>query len=349
MAGRKHHHVPQFLQRRFGAQSNKATQVVVYSKDKPPFKTSTANFGAERDFYANGDDFFVDDLITKYEDDIQSLFYKLELGDNATLADTITISELIAHLELRSAFLRSQLFEISGLLSSFLETLFGSEATLVEALDRHVRANPDILRELIIENTGVDAPIEALAQFIEPQLKAVFSQNGPTLIRQFAGQLAGMRGAFAASVKSSHLNILRKEASEVERTRFYRDFTYSIQSAQVGSFILPDTMVAFCSKRKVSPFCQKDSKIIEVILPISSSVVLLGRKNGARSRSVMELNNLLASTSFQSFVAIKDDPVFQKISSKIGKNASIFGKDEANRIFNDFLSDFSGRRKRKKR
>ena len=108
-------------------------------------------------------------------------------------------------------------------------------------------------------------------------------------------------------------------------------------------------MVAFCSKNKVSPFSQKGSNVVEVILPISSSVVLLGRKSSAPTRSVTELNNLLASTSFQSFVAIKDDPVFQKIASKIGKNASIFGKDEANRIFSDFLSDFSGRSKRKER
>lgn len=86
MSGRKHHHVPQFLQRRFGQTGRKSTKVFVYKKDGRVFPTSTENYGAERDFYAEGDDFFVDDLITDYEEDIQPFLGRLNEGESPHLA-----------------------------------------------------------------------------------------------------------------------------------------------------------------------------------------------------------------------------------------------------------------------
>ena len=189
MAGRKHHHVPQFLQRRFGLQGAKSTKIVVYSASKPPFIANTSGFGAERDFYADGDDFFVDDLITSFEGDIQSFVFRLVEGDLAALADKATIASLVAHLEMRSMFLRNQLFEISGMMSDFFESVFGSRKTLIKLMENHLMENPDLLRSELTKHFGDDAPISALEEFILPQIQPLIVQQSAVAADGFAYML----------------------------------------------------------------------------------------------------------------------------------------------------------------
>jgi hypothetical protein len=276
VAGRKHHHVPQLLQRRFGTKGAKSTTVVVYNADKEPFQVNTAKFGAERDFYADGGNFFVDDLITEFENDIQSFVIRLVEGDTEALADRLTISALITHLELRSSFLRNQLFEISGMMSDYIENIFCNRNNLIRTLRQYNRENPNFVRDAILEKFGEDAPIGAIESIVVPKIDLFLNELGDEIVVSIADMLFGIREALKSAVKPAHLKALHRHPSEFERTKFYSGLNYSIQKAPVGSFILPDTMIAFCMKNRVSPFTQAGDTLDQLILPLASDTVLIG-------------------------------------------------------------------------
>lgn len=151
MAGRKHHHVPQLLQRGFGEKTGKETQVFVYEKSGRVFQTNTKNYGAKRDFYAIEDDSFVDEMITDYENDINSFISQLKANNSTALEDTKTISGLIAHLETRTLFLREEMAVLMGAVSSTICHLFSSSSNVEKIIQVYMREHPNFLDEKLKE------------------------------------------------------------------------------------------------------------------------------------------------------------------------------------------------------
>lgn len=345
MAGRKHHHVPQFLQRKFGLQGTKATKVVVFRKGQEPFCTNTINYGAERDFYSEGEDFFVDELITDYESDIQAFLNLLVNSDENALLERATIAALISHLEMRSAFLRSQLLELSGVMVDFIEKTFTDRQLLIDMLITSIKDNPTILRDAIVESLGDSAPIDAIEQFVTPQLKALIGPEISPFIEGFADTLIMMRTSLKGMVKPSHLKALGSHPDEIARKEFYADLTYTVHSEPVGSFILPDTMVSFATTKRLTPVTQKGDELVELFLPLSSGSLLIGSRKRRTPRKVSEINSILASTSYNSFIAIEDRPEFRKLSGKIGRNAKLISESDTKSVFREVLKELTGKRR----
>lgn len=345
MAGRKHHHIPQFLQRKFGLQDTKANKVVVFRKDQEPFSTNTINYGAERDFYAEGEDFFVDDLITEYEGDIQAFLNLLAAGDESALREGVTIATLIAHFEMRSAFLRSQLLELSGTMVDFIEKTFTDRKLLIDMLMTTIKDNPAILRDAIVASLGANTPIEAIEEFVTPQLEALIGPQISPFVEEFADTLIMMRKSFQGMIKPSHLKALGRHPDEMARKEFYLDLTYTVRNEPLGSFILPDTMVSFSTAKRLTPVTQKGDELVEVFLPLSSGSLLIGSRKRSLPRKVSEINSILASTSYSSFIAIEDRPEFRKLSGKIGRNAKLISEADTKKVFREALEELTGKKR----
>lgn len=341
MSGRKHHHVPQFLQRRFGQTGRKSTKVFVYKKDGRVFPTSTENYGAERDFYAEGDDFFVDDLITDYEEDIQPFLGRLIEGDPLALSDSRTISEIISHLEMRSAFLRSQMIEVSGVLAEFLQRTFADRASVKKMLTACFFENPEMLRDAITQNFGSDGVSVALEEFVTSQIGTLIENNMQPLLDSLTDTLFNAQSLFAGSIKPAHLKALRSHPADVARRETYEGFIYKLQKLHDCSLVLPDTMVAFSTKSRLTPFTQKNDEVIEIFLPLSSNKLLVGCKKTPIQRTGPEMNSILASTSFASFIAPDDNPQLRKLAKKIGRNAVLLPETDARRMFREVVAEFT--------
>ena len=345
MAGRRHHHIPQFLQRKFGLQGTKATKVVVFRKGAEPFSTNTINYGAERDFYSEGDNFFVDDLITDYESDIQAFLNLLTVGNENALQERETIAALISHLEMRSAFLRSQLLELSEAIVSFIEKTFTDRTLLKKMLITSIKDNPAILRDAIVESLGKDVPVSALEEFVTPQLEALIGSSISPFVEGFADTLVMMHKSFHGIVKPAHIKALSSHPDEMARRKFYSDLTYSIRNEPSGSFILPDTMVSFATKNRLTPITQKGDELVEVFLPLSSGSLLVGSRKKMQPRKISEFNSLLASTSYKSFIAIEDRPEFRMLSTKIGRNAKLMSEADTKSAFREVLKELTGNKR----
>jgi uncharacterized protein DUF4238 len=84
MGGKRQHFVPRFLQSGFGSHRNGDEVFTwVYRKGAATFNTNVANVGVEGLFYTEGDDPYVDDLITEAESDFSKLVEDLRAANAA--------------------------------------------------------------------------------------------------------------------------------------------------------------------------------------------------------------------------------------------------------------------------
>lgn len=337
MAGRKHHHIPQFLQRRFaGKSSGKASQVYVYRHDGKAFKTSTENYGAEKDFYADNGDFFVDDLITDYEADICGLIVALDNGEDWALRENKSIAALIAHLEMRSAYLRQELTFISAQFLDKLELIFSNEEIMGGFLVAVLTQNKSFLkRELLQHGVGEDEleRMTAYAQAFGPELVERKITDIASTFRSFFPDLKQL---VIPAVKSGHLKALRGQISEPARANRYESLQYRVYKSERLSFLLPDTMISFALQSGAKPFLDKSDRLEKILIPLSSKCILIGELDPSAARTELSINRQLASTSYRSFIFSEEDMQGPSLAKRIGRNANIFGDGSIEKLLREF-------------
>ena len=127
MAGKEQHHVWRMLQRGFGEKRGKDHHIWVYRKGTKPSRKGTRNFGVDRFFYGpEGSE--TDKSITNFENSVQSSIQDArKLDDGAELSASF-VAPLIAHLEVRSNFLRSELSNLTERMQAALTDHLSSTA-----------------------------------------------------------------------------------------------------------------------------------------------------------------------------------------------------------------------------
>ncbi|MGX0875711.1 hypothetical protein ACSSV4_000383 [Roseovarius sp. MBR-154] len=333
MSGRKNHHVPQLLQRGFGTKSKKSVQVWVYSKDKPPYPTSTANFGAERDFYIEGEDTLADDLITEFEGEIHGFIRSVVNGEEQALEDRSTIASIIAHLEIRSKFLREEMMFLSDSLLGELRHYLSKPQNMLHYLRSAAADNPDVIQNGIDE-LGLNDEQKVLANaWLKANLDQFLEENTAMFMAQFQPILSVLTSRLGEAVKGGHLKALRMDVREIGRREAYLDLSYQVIHFEERELVLPDTMVAFLkSNGRVTPFLDKSDKVEEIYLPLTSQTALYGYKGVPTRRKLSAVNRILASCAAQRFIAETNDRKFIALASRIGKNAKMISRAEMRKI-----------------
>lgn len=107
---------------------------------------------------------------------------------------------------------------------------------------------------------------------------------------------------------------------------------FVVRRVPENRIILPDTGIAFILKDRVRPISQKDDKIVEVLIPLSSDCVVIGSPFGATFRSHPTINSLLASCAYQSFAFRDDDERHLSLAKRIGKNTTLLRDDEISNL-----------------
>lgn len=339
MAGRKQHHVPQLLQRGFGEKSGKETQVFVFEKSGRVFPTNTKNYGAQRDFYAVKDDSFVDDMITEYENDINSFVGQLKEKNSIALKDTKTISGLIAHLETRTLFLRQEMAFLMGAVTSTISDLFSRSSNVEKILRVYLREHPNFLEEKLSEFKIESKNIGLARDLVSSQMDDLIKSASKSLSVEFSRMWRTVEAELIDTIKSSHLKSLREQNANPVRAKFYQDLTYRVHDEIDGSFILPDVMTVFVTSNGIKPFTSKGDIVESVIFPLTSSQILIGERAHNVIRPLKQVNRILASAAFSSFIAKSDSPELRSLTSRIGRNAELLSNAEVNNTKREFISE----------
>ncbi|WP_298431360.1 DUF4238 domain-containing protein [Ottowia sp.] len=104
MAGRRQHHIPQFLLRGFADASG---TVQVIKSDGSSFAARTRNVGLEKDFYGKPGNGSTDAVITVEEPRVAAILAQL-LETKPGIVSSDVAAQLVAHMSLRTAAWRAQ-------------------------------------------------------------------------------------------------------------------------------------------------------------------------------------------------------------------------------------------------
>jgi hypothetical protein len=331
--------VPQLLQKGFGTHGKKTVQVWVYSKDSEAFATSTANFGAERDFYIEGEDRFVDDLITDFEGEIHGFIHALRGGDQQALENRSTIASILAHLEVRSKFLREELIFLSDALLGELRHHLSTPKNMLQYLRTAAADNPDVLQKGINE-LGLNNEQHLMANaWMEANLDQFLKENTIEFMAEVQPMLGILISRLGEQAKIGHLNALRKGVREIGRHKAYLELSFRVIHFDEPELILPDTMVTFLERNgRATPILDKVENVDEVYLPLSSSTALHGYRGDPIQRKLVTVNRILASCAAQRFVAKRNDDKFRSLASRIGKNAQLITRSEMRKIIRETIA-----------
>ena len=107
MAGIRQHILPRFLLKGFASQANdKKIFTCVYRKGGIQFETTIENVGLEKHFYGKAGETSADEEITQLEGGFARLIADLRNKPDGACADSKRVSDLVAHLTIRTKQLR---------------------------------------------------------------------------------------------------------------------------------------------------------------------------------------------------------------------------------------------------
>lgn len=342
MSGRNQHHFWQLLQRGFGVERKPGyTTVYAYSKDRNPYPVSTRNYGAERDFFDFAPGEGADAQVSQTENELQGLVRHLRTGGEITRVHSEQLAKLIEHLETRTKFLRENLFGSVVDVTDGLQEWFSDSGTHIRMLKKYASQNLGRIEKALEGEISDPATRQALATFFVDNLdKMDLSEYLRTSAAAMDGFLRDLVGKLGGTIKEAHIELMLGKNLNSSRVRRYNRLHYRIATGFEGQLICPDTMVAFITDSKPTPFLDKSDRLEAVWVPLTADLMLIG-ENGARvDRTTKTVQRILASTAYNGFIALSDSPRLRLLSSRIGTNAEVISKNEMKALKRKSLASF---------
>ena len=353
MAGIYQHHIPQSLLRgfRIPGGSKKKSKVWFYESGRAARLELVKEIGGEPFFYSElptGDAKTLDDKITDYETLVDRYLRTLKESAAGQAVDSRQASEIVAHLTIRNAHLR-QIFSL-GLESIYggSANLFGNEATLRPILGVDDKIPSDKLREVVDQQIAQNpvlgsgrVPARVLYQIAQMALQEnfnrFFSDQMPHLLAMFS-QFASDAPRLA---RQAHNQALEAVGVPDGRVQLLEMLDWSVQSASDTSFILPDCVaLGFDNKDSFQSLMGAGLKDVEaVLMPLSSTKMLLGLRQGASVPELRQFNRAAAASSNSFFVAAIECDEFKGLQKTIATSTSHFMEETMGAVFDQFTKE----------
>ncbi len=320
MSGRKHHYLPQLIQRPFAyRQQGKEFYVHAHHRTRGRFTPNTRGLGKELDFYGGPEDTALDDAITRGEDALAETVQAINRGDAVAPADMAT---LICALAFRTKSMREALV---GLFPALLEAL---RVKLLDPmrLRRDLMASltdPKERKRLIYEQIDKNMgplPREQRAKaygLLLPRWKTEVAKQEQQLVAQ-AWQLAYFvlskaRAEADTWANNAYLQALAKDPAMATRaTRMATDLTFCVIDAPPSEFFIlgdcgPVAMFSDGKPKLMLAAISDDVVINAVFLPVSPTRCIVGHvPNTPPCLGVADINRMSASLSLEFFISDRD-------------------------------------------
>lgn len=340
MAGKEQHHIWRFLQKGFARKEFGDDHLWVYTREEPPRRTVARRHGVESFFYGEANS-VADSNITSFENTAKHVINVARTSEEGASLPSAKIAPLISHLEMRSLFLRAESSKLAEQAVRRLSEILSLKEDAAKLMLLYFERHPELL-EKYVRDQGLDGPIVDL---YTSNLRTML----PAEIRKRSSQLAEMAklvfepmiGQIAEIAKNSHIKALEADFSETERTNLHLAFTYSVQRFPGEALVLPDTNLACLNRKDIRPVSSKGMNHKEILLPISSEVMIVGHLGKRESRSLPEVRRILATCAYDNFVAEEFSDELAGLSKRIGKNARLLSQSELSKVlsFKSLVSD----------
>ncbi|HWT19729.1 MAG TPA: DUF4238 domain-containing protein [Variovorax sp.] len=339
MAGKRHHFIPQFLQRGFGSPEN-ASNAWVFRKGRPAFNTSIQNIALEGQFYTHDGDTSVDDAITDDEGPLAAFVTDLRAAMDGAKVNSQRAAKLVAHMLVRTRHVRENFGRMTGDLMDGVYSAMSDPDKLAAVLTAHIQDDANltrILKQLLTVAAGDRFPPEELSRLLDEtvtpamlrqareELPAYFKANAEEQARalQTEGQLA--QGLLKGAMKSGHLKALRRVATTSAREDAFSRLTFHVRKYLEGNIILGDSaaVYAVAGERRVAPLNDATMPMVGVLLPLDAETCLVGELNGRCEvfDTAESVRQAIAGCSLEFFVASVDTPENRALASNIAKDS----------------------------
>lgn len=323
------------LQRGFGEKRGRDHHVWVYRKGASAEQTVTRLFGVEKHFYGP-EGSHADEKITDYENESQSTIQEIRMLPNGSEVDPEFVATLIAHLEMRTAFLRENAStETRKAVGEFIQR-FKSPKELRAMMVAHLKNNPDELDKLLGKGFIHPGQREGFAEIARRLVETLPDDEIMKSMEEDFGALGDAADRLPDIIRDGQNKALGLDVTNLMRTKSHLGRNYSVFRPEAGSLILPDTTLAFIKQGGASPFSQKDDDIEAVILPIASDTAIIGKASAKTDYSLKAINRLLAGCSFKAFLAKENSSHFQGLTGRIGKYARLINDRDLARVAASF-------------
>lgn len=349
-AGPNQHHIPQFLQRAFGIKSKgKPKDIWTYKADTGADRGSISSTAAEDYFYSfpseDGSE-TLDDKIGVPEDLAAKFHFKLRSEPLGAVADADKAATLVAHLAPRSSHLRSSVaFGVYQLVTGARDLFTGPGN-----LERMMGLDKDEPNALFSERfrEGIEKSPEIVAlglpmSVLERMAFYLAREQFDTSKMQAGQMLAAMLSYFTANspplVRESHNKALldMTEGKDIRRD-LLSDFSWTLEDAPAEGAILPDCVaLAYMPDEPLLPFMFAGQHTQAVVMPISTTKLLVGYKDGAPVLDLSKFNMAAAACSHDFFLANANTENYRSLASTIGSRSAEYFDDAMRESVDSFM------------
>lgn len=342
MAGIRQHILPRFLLKGFASQvNNKKVLTCVYRKGGIQFETTIENVGLEKHFYGKAGETGADEEITQLESGFARLIDNLRDQPDGAPVDSKEVSDLVAHLTIRTKQLREFFRESAEYLIDQI-TLYLSDQS---NLKRLLLSKPELMQEEL-QKTLNDIPVpqiykDFLIELVQLNAEEIIDQHMPDLESAFHELIGQIKSVLPTAVKDGHIKTLAKHPAPEPRSEAYQSLIWSVREVD-DALILGDIGCLFeiAGERRFKPFDDKGDTIVNVYFPIASRKLLLGTsKSEAPDVDITNVNKATSKCSYEYFVCSERSTANNVLSRSIGDWAGILTKQEMEQLLNEILAD----------
>lgn len=344
MAGKRHHFVPQLLQRGFASHcSGNEAYTWVYRRATQPFNTNIKNVGVEGLFYSVEQGTDLDRAITSFEGEYNSLLIDLRSVAVPATFDAPRIATLLAHLEVRTRHVRQGFLKTGTHLLDALMRFASDEEAFGCYFRRAIESDPSLIEKAMAkEMQKYGIPMQFLPQVMEAS-KPLVEQFLPSTLSQmavFATQFrSSLPEALNKAAKSGHVKALEKTLAPAIKVDRFASLQFRV--LECGDICLPlgDSMVIFqvSGNRKFKPFFEGKDELVAVFLPLDGHRVLIG------SDAYYELDGPLlrreiARCSLEHFISSEEPRECADLMPLIGENAHLLSIDQIEAMVTELVN-----------
>lgn len=343
MSGRKHHYLPQLIQRPFAyRQQGKEFYVHAHHRTRGRFSPNTSGLGKELDFYGGPSDTSLDDAITQGEGALAATVQAINRGAKVLPIDLAT---LICALAFRTKSMREAL---AGLFPMLLEALRlklldpmrlrrDLLASLTDPKEQKRLINAEMSKRFGHVHREQRAKIYG---FISSQWKSHVAINEAQLVAEAWGMVHALLSRARTEANSladgAYLKALAKDpAMPIRANRMATDMVFDVVDAQPDEFFIlgdcgPVAMFSDGKPRLVLAAIANDVVMEAVYLPASPTRCIIGRLPTSTTHlSVEEINRISASLSLEFFISAHDTGGdLDKLQATIGSLVPIETEEE---------------------
>ncbi len=287
MAGRKQHFIPRHFLKEFVVQDG-SDKLWMYRRGLPnPVPVSSGDAAATRDFYSKPSETGIptlDDLITEYENVLKFRVEEARAVPAGNILPAHLISEIVAHLTIRSAYLREFIDEGASELVSSIDTLIHGPTELLRNMELPKHRVPSKFEVIAIEqleqrllssltNVTPKAIVRLLYQAAREDID--FLQKAASM--EFADLLKRFEGDFRTMPQSVHVQVLEKDLVPAPRKAMLEGYQWRVVDLQSGDAILPDCVAIAEDADGWGPYILAEHEsMTRIVIPLSSSKLAVG-------------------------------------------------------------------------